>query len=447
MRGRWRRWIYALKAGAWDAYFHPRVAPYVSCACLLASMLCRPVLRRASFSLLCRAHRLLLVMGPGDTFAVRLSAIIERNLRTACAAGGLVQAVAGSTGAAQESHREALNLAGLVLKAPRRDGARVVEKGVLLLKNTERFDAFRAHVDMAGLLQSYALVLEPSWSGYAHPRLLSFCVHAERPVVVMSPCREDHQFLERLNSNLRPIAIGASDWVDPGVFRPLQGQQKHFDAVMISRWTVQKRHHLLFRALHRIGDPSFRVALMASNRVPGVDRDAILSAINAQDLAGQITVFEDRPPAQVNEVLNQSRVNLILSRQEGSNRSLFEGFFAGVPGLAFANHLGIPKTHFNPQTGWLIAEHELADTLLHFRRRASDFNPRPWALAHIAPELTTAKLNGVLKGLAEARHEPWTRDIVAKCNCSDARYYPDPRAGQGLPTLADLLAQFPRRAE
>ena len=71
--------------------------------------------------------------------------------------------------------------------------------------------------------------------------------------------------------------------------------------------------------------------------------------------------------------LNQSRVNLLLSRQEGSNRSLFEGFFAGVPGLALRNNIGIPKGHFNSETGRLIGEGELAGALLDFREHWGGF--------------------------------------------------------------------------
>jgi len=296
---------------------------------------------------------------------------------------------------------------------------------------------------MPALLRRYTLVLEPSWSGYANPELLSFCLFRDHPIVVMSPCREDFHFLERLDSNLVPIAVGASDWVDPRVFRPLAGCEKRYDAVLVSRWALFKRHHLLIRALRRMRDPSFRVVLVAGNIRGETAGPVIKSMIGAHGLTGQIDVFEDLRPPGVNEIFNQAKVNLLLSRQEGSNRSLFEGFFAGVPGVAFADNIGIPKDHFTPKTGRLIDESELADTLLYFRRHWSDFDPRPWALANIAPEVSAAKLYELLKRLAERRGEPWTRDIVAKCNSSEAVYYPDERAGEGFATMDDLLRDHP----
>ncbi len=372
--------------------------------------------------------------------------MIERVLRRACEAGGILESVAAAHAQVRESDPALARKAGIVLKAPRFDGGRVVERGALLLKYTESSDSFRRCAEMPSILERYALIIEPSWSGYADPKLLSFCIFRDHPIVVMSPCQADHQFLERLGTNLRPIPTGASDWVDPRVFRPLEGLEKRFDAVMIARWTPPKRHHVLFRALRRIGDPSYRVALVAGNIAGDTDRSSILRMIDDCCLANQITIFEDLEPAAVNEVLNQSKVNVLLSRQEGSNRSLFEGFFAGVPGLALANNVGIPTTHFNPQTGRLIAEHELAAALLYFRNHWPEFDPRPWAMANIAPEVTTSKLNLVLRQLAEQRHEPWTRDIVCKCNCPSLRYYPDQSAGHGFATMEDLLAEFPAHA-
>jgi hypothetical protein len=161
-------------------------------------------------------------------------------------------------------------------------------------------------------------------------------------------------------------------------------------------------------------------------------------------LRDRVTVFEDLEPAGVNEILNQSKVNLLLSRQEGSNRSLFEGFFAGVPGLAFANNIGIALDHFTPQTGRLITEHELPSALLYFREHWREFDPRQWALANITPEVTTATLNKFLKQLALERGEPWTQDIVPKSNRPDMGYYPDENDGHGFATIEDLFARYAR---
>jgi glycosyltransferase involved in cell wall biosynthesis len=435
------RFAYPFKIRVLEWPFDPLVAVAGSLLAFTISIGLRPFARRWSSSLLCRSHRVLLRGGLNGPFSAALNREIERVLKRAIAPDGLVEFCTAEQTHTGEIDPQASEKVALVVKAPQYEYGRVVERGVLLLKNTERFDSFRRCANMASILDQYALVLEPSWSASANPKLLSFCIYRDHPIVVMSPCQADYRFLERLGSNLRPIACGPGDWVDPRVFRPLEGQEKRYDAVMVARWNLWKRHHLLFRALQRIGDPWFRVALLAVNISGDTDRELILASIRKFSRVCQVTVFEDMEPAAVNQVLNQSKVNLLLSRQEGGNRSLFEGFFAGVPGLAFSNHIGIPLTHFTPQTGRLIAEHELADALCYFRNHWAEFDPRAWALAHIAPDLTTAMLNLVLRQLANERQERWTKDIVCKCNCLSMRYYPDDSAGKGLARIEDLLAR------
>lgn len=233
--------------------------------------------------------------------------------------------------------------------------------------------------------------------------------------------------------------LGASDWVNPEVFTPIEGAVKEFDIVMVARWTALKRQHVLLRAVRQIGDPNYRVAL-AVLRSPGAqDGPAIRELIARSGADRQITVFENPPAVELNGALNRPKVNLLLSLQEGSNRALFEGFFAGTPAVALARNLGIPKSYFNARTGVLIHERELVDTLVRFREGWREYDLRPWALEHITPQLSAGKLNLALRNLARERNEPWSRDIVAKCSIPVIAYYPDERAGEGLPTLRDLM--------
>lgn len=435
--GRLDRWRFRWRRARLDTFFRPPVALASALVLWLRSLALRPAAPERATRLLCHAHRSLLKGGARGGLAGRLEVIVERGLRDACVTGLDLDPLYEP---AFELLPSTAGLVGIVLKDPVVDGGRVTERGVLLLKNTDRIDAFRRAVDVGAVLERYALVLEPSWSGYADPAILAYTRFAAHPIVVMAPCREDHDFLERLDLNLRPIAIGASDWVDPRVFVPLPGVAKEFDAVLVARWTVEKRHHVLLRALRQIGDPTFRVALAAGYAAEGPDRAAIRDLIARSGVAGQITIFEDLEPAELNVLLNRSRVNVLLSLQEGSNRALFEGFLAGVPGLALARNVGIPRGHFTPQTGRLIAERRLASTLLEFREGWRAFDPRPWALANIAPERSTHELERVLRDLAAARGEPWTRGLVAKCNVPELRYYPDESAGRHLEPIAALLA-------
>lgn len=336
-------------------------------------------------------------------------------------------------------------LGGIVLKAPRFVGDRVVEKGALLLKFNRPFHTFRHCVDVVSVLQHYVLILEPGWSGYANFNILYFTRFTDHPIIVMSPEKRDYQFLERLGTNLIPVSFGPGDWVNPSIFRPLEGQEKLYDAVMVARWALFKRHHVLFRALRDLRDPSFQVALVGLP--PPGDQKEVDLLIDAYGVGDNVSLFGWLSQEEVNKILNQSKVNILLSLQEGGNRCLFEGFFAGVPGLALKNNVGIPKDYFTPQTGKLISEIDLGRELLYFREHWHEFDPRTWAEANIAPQVTTSKLNCLLKDLAVRRGEEWTQDIAAKCNCPNLKYYPDEEVVRELPSMEEILVQYARSKE
>jgi glycosyltransferase involved in cell wall biosynthesis len=434
---------YRLKTALFDWSFQPMVGWGLACAQLGAFVARQRLGRKRAVRHLLRAHYMLLRTDRFDASTSRLYRAIEHAIRGACATPGPVHATVAASDAPAAVDAADFGIAGLVLKAPRYADGRVVEKGVLLLKNTERLRVVRRCVDVAAVLRDYVLVLEPSWSGLANLEVLYFTRFSDHRIIVMATGEQDLRFLERLESNLLPVPLGSSDWADPSIFRPLEGAVKRYDAVLVARWTMMKRHHLLFRTLRRLRDPSFRVALIAGSWPTDTDREAILALAELYGVAGQISVFENLTQEGVNAILNESKVNVLLSRQEGSSRALFEGFFAGVPGLALATNVGLPRPHFTPQTGRLVAEPELAATLIHFREHWADYEPRSWAQAHIAPAVSTARLNALLQDLARRRGEPWTRDIVAKCNCPRLRYYPNEDAGRGLATMEDLLARYP----
>jgi glycosyltransferase involved in cell wall biosynthesis len=437
---------YRVKVKLFDWSFYGPTS-WLTAGCLyVASVVLRPVAPSAAFSSALRAHYLLMRTARYDASSSKLYRRIETSIAADVAQRldriGIVRGRSKAPHADGPAWIDTLKHTALVLKAPRRSGSRVVEKGVFLLANNERARAFAERIDMAALLDDYTLVLEPSWAGYANRDILYFTQFRSHRVAVMETDHRDRQFLEHLGANLHPVFMGTSDWIDPAIFRPLGDVEKLFDAVMVARWSVVKRYDALFRIVRSMGDPSFRMALIGRRLAISTDGPAIRSLLDHHGIARQVTIFEELAQEDVNVVLNQSKVNVLLSRHEGSNKSLFEGFFAGVPGLALENNVGIPKTYFTPETGRLVAEHEFAAALSYFRTHWREFAPHSWAQRNIAPEVTTARLNAVLRTWAQEDGEEWTSDAVAKC--TRLRYYPGPEVARALPTIKDILAQYRR---
>lgn len=311
----------------------------------------------------------------------------------------------------------------ITLKAPRIDNeGKVVEKGVLLIKFSTTFQYYLQHVDCAALQEYFILVLEPSWAGYCLPEILGWTTLPD-PIVIESSEKRDRDFIASLNSNLIPVDFGSSDWVDHRLFHAAKSANPKYDAIYISNFNSIKRNHVFLKALRQLKSqcPDFRAALVCN--AWGETKDNLYTLVEAYGLKGMLSVYEALSQAQLNDLLNQSKVNLLLSLKEGSNRSIFEALFTDTPGIVLKNNIGMNKNYINSQTGQLIDEHDLVNTLLHFREHWQDYHPRKWALAHISVEQTRIKLEAQLVHISKQMNWPWTSGTELKVNTPEVAYF------------------------
>src|SRR5215831_583761 len=296
-----------------------------------------------------------------------------------------------------------------------------IEKGVLLIKFTETFSFFHKYINCEQLLKYFYIVLEPSWAGYCDPNILFWTRYKAHSITVQATEIKDFWFLQALDSNLIPVPFGASDWVDFKVFHPLPGIKKEYDAIYVTNYNPIKRHHVLFKAIKQMHDENYKVALVFGRN--GEAKLEIEHLIEHYNVRRNLIIYEALPQPQLNEILNMSKVNLLLSIKEGSNKSIFEAFFANVPGIDLRNNMGVNKDYINQMTGRLIEETELMHVLVHFKTHWAEYNPREWALDNISPLVTTRKLSRCLQKIAEDKGELWSREIVPKVNAPEVTYF------------------------
>lgn len=351
----------------------------------------------------------------------------HRYYQTSFMTNSVCQALSGATGhletfvhAAGFTDLDRVARRTIVLKNPEvREGR--IEKGVLLITFTESFPFFHQHINCERLLKYFYVVLEPSWAGYCDADILFWTKYKPSPVVVEATEIQDFRFLESLNSNLIPVSFGMSDWVDFRVFNPVPSTKKAYDSIYVTNYNPIKRHHVFFKALREIGDPTYSAAL-----VFGQDGDAkkeIGQLIDYYNVRNNVTIYERLPQQQLNAILNEAKVNILLSIKEGSNRSIFEALFANVPGIVLKNNVGVNKSYINEMTGRLINERELAQVLQEFRTSWEKYSPREWALNNISPLITTRKLSETLQKFARERGELWSKDLVPKVLVPEVEYF------------------------
>lgn len=295
------------------------------------------------------------------------------------------------------------------------------EKGVILIKYTPTFDAFLSFFDVEKVLRDYYIVLEMSWSGACDPSILMF-ISARNHVIIQVPEKEDFDFITNLRANLLPISLGSGDWVDSDTFVFDSSVEKEYDVIMVANWGSYKRHKELFGALAKVKSRPISV-LLVGFEWGGRTKDDILTEMSKYDLEHVSVEFKEKiPPDEVRKCLNASKVFVLLSKKEGGNKAMVEGFFSNVPAIVYENNKGGNIEKINGWTGVLSSYEDLPDKIVYVLENRERFSPRSWALENTGSRIATARLNEFLKALVEANKEKWTSDIVEKINIPNLSY-------------------------
>jgi glycosyltransferase involved in cell wall biosynthesis len=316
----------------------------------------------------------------------------------------------------QRPSQERVNLRGnlILLKAPSRN-----ESGVLLLTYTGACQFFLVNFDLKEISKRYVIVLEPSWATFPEP-YMGFLSSCEPRAICEMISEEAADAVREAQIPLTPIAIGAQDWVDTEVFKPLNGVAKDFDVVMVATFAPWKRHAVLFRAMRQLRPRRLRVALIGGTWER--TRKEFEEELRRYDVQDDCTIFQRLSPAEVNNVLNRSKIKVLLTKIEGANRALSEAFSANVPCVVYKHILGPRRTDINPLTGVYADDDELADVLLKAIHSYKNFAPRKWYLQNSGYQKSTARLNEALRIAAQTRNENWTAGIVQKVNRPEVQY-------------------------
>lgn len=311
----------------------------------------------------------------------------------------------------------------IVLKLPVYDDASrsLREKGVVLVKFTETFLPFLDCLNVKELTRHFVVVLEPSWAGYALEAILAWANPEFGKVIIFCPESDDYSFIQQMRSNLHPVDIGASDWVDDRTFYPVADTKKIYDSIYVANYSPDKRLHRYFKAISRITIPNYTAAIVCSSW--GGGRSDVHRLLGFYGVSDKVVVWEDVSQSEINVLLNQSKVNMLLSLKEGANKSVFEGFFAGTPAIVLKENVGVNKQHINGATGLLVPDSGLEEALCWFNQHWMQFSSAAWVRSNIAPEVTTSKLNRVIKDVVLADGGEWSVDIVPKTNSPELGYY------------------------
>lgn len=294
------------------------------------------------------------------------------------------------------------------------------EKGVLFIQYDEGVKRFSALYDLKELATRYRMVVEPSTSSYQN--VMFFLLYGlDTDVVFEAQFEEDFSYIKSIGNNFHSIRLGAGDWADPDLFIDGSSNEKKYDLVMIANWLKWKRHDLFFQTLSRM-KIKIKGAAVIGYPIDGRILADIKKECAEHGVCDLVDFFEQISPKHVREILQQSKVGVLLSKEEGANRGIYECFFSNVPVVLTALNRGVNREHLNTSTGMLATDEELVDVFTYMIQNHQSFQTRQWALENTGYRNSTRKLNEYLKNIALASGEKWTRDIYSKHNSPHARY-------------------------
>lgn len=159
--------------------------------------------------------------------------------------------------------------------------------------------------------------------------------HPNHEVIFLANTDRQQSVLEA--AGLRSVVVSSNALVNPALFHPIPGCEKRHDAIYDARILPFKRHHLASRV--------DSLALLTA-RHPRLHDEAHARSIRA--LLSRAHWYNDPlspgyrsySPAEVNACLNESRVGLCLSAEEGAMYASIQYLLAGLPVVSTASRGG-----------------------------------------------------------------------------------------------------------
>lgn len=299
-------------------------------------------------------------------------------------------------------------------------------RGVIAIKYNYAFPFFAHEFGLQEIAKRYHIVLEPSWSGYCTEDVLCYTQLRPRPVFVQSAEIYDGQFLNAIQTNLRPVPISSNWWVDHRVLSPDTAVEKDLDFVMVASWADFKRHHRFFHALQKLRQCGHRLNGACVGYPAGSTVDVIKRRAKWYGVDSQIEFHDFVPQGKVAEIMNRAKTNIVWSRKEGVNRVIIEGMFCGIPCIIPEGfNYGYQYPYINEQTGRFSSDARLPQDLIEMTRTPWPHSPADWVRNHMTPQHATAVLSDTIHQQCQRDGEEPPEELSVKVNGLNGMNYWD----------------------
>jgi glycosyltransferase involved in cell wall biosynthesis len=288
-------------------------------------------------------------------------------------------------------------------------------KGVLIVKYSVYFGLFARFFDIEEISNRYFIVLEPSWAGLCELPIFNY-TSLKAPVFVQTYEERDYQLIKYADTNLVPIRIGPSWFINHNVFVP-QKLDKIYDVIMVAAWAKFKRHDEFFKAIKPciMKNKNFKIVLVGYP--VDMTQTDIKRLIKKHDIEDNVVIFEKVSRDKVSEILSKSKVNVLWSKFEGNNRAIIEGMFCDIPVVLREGHnYGEHYDFINEKTGDFANEETLPFTLEKLIKNLNSLSPREYVLNQRNAIQATRIIEESIAEIEGASNGEWHNRLAVKTN-------------------------------
>jgi len=247
------------------------------------------------------------------------------------------------------------------------------EKGVLTIAYNYAIPSFMLLFDYEKVMERYHLVLEPSTARFLMPEVL-ICDNLKYPVYVQTGEPRDAEFLNRYSKSLLPIPIAANWWLNTEIFNEGTPVEKDIDIIMVSSFNKLKRHKVLFNALNKLNLKGVKLnAVLIGYSGGEYSKNDIEKMALGYGVLEQIIIVENIGPEEIVQYYRRSKVNILLSKREGSSRIIIEGLHCGVPILLREGfNFGYKYPFITNESGMYFKDARLDESLISLIKKVDN---------------------------------------------------------------------------
>ncbi|AEE24152.1 glycosyl transferase group 1 [Glaciecola sp. 4H-3-7+YE-5] len=290
------------------------------------------------------------------------------------------------------------------------------EKGALIINYSYYFPLFLRFFDIEKIAKYFNVILEPSWAGYCEENILAFTL-VDAPIFLQVYEKRDKRFIDKLQSNIIPIEVGPSWFINHKNFVPPVKGNRDIDVLMVAAWANFKRHGAFFKAIKPLVESRPDLAITLVGYPVDMDKEQILELAALNDIEKNIEIFEWITPQEVSALQKRAKLNVLWSKFEGNNRAIIEGMFCGTPVIMRKGHnYGEQYDFINSLTGYFADEINFKETYEKVIARYDEMDPNSYVMQNRNCIVGTEKMSEAIASYEKEQGRQWTKGLDVKVN-------------------------------